>query len=76
MLIKILAKSWPFLGDRKVKWEEERMGLLHSRTVVSMCAQQGPVAVQRTDLMAVPVLTFELAGEIHLLSQMLQSRIE
>lgn len=35
-----LAESWPFLVDRKVKWEEERMGLLHSRTVVSMCAQQ------------------------------------
>lgn len=40
MLVMILAESWPFLVDRKVKWEEERMGLLHSRTVVSMCAQQ------------------------------------
>lgn len=32
--------------------------------------------MQLTQLMTIPVFTFELTGEIHLLSQMLPSRVE
>lgn len=43
VLIKILAKSWPFLDGREAKWEDERKGLLRSRTLASVC-KRAPVA--------------------------------
>lgn len=52
VLIKVLAKSRPFLGDREVKWEKERKGLLHSRTLASVC-KRAPIAIQSTELTAI-----------------------